>query len=391
MARIFVIDDDEQLLRMVGLMLERGGHSLTLINDPRNGLQQLEEDKPDLLVLDVMMPGMSGHELTREIRKSSRLKNLPVLILTARAQEIDRDTALASGANGYLSKPVTSQDLLERVDALLGEKSDKEPPPPPTKTAVPSSQNKGMILAFYGLRGGVGQTTLATNLALALRQTSKQDVCLVDMSPSCSQVAIHLNLHKKSPRGWADLLTQETLDWFEIDAHLLTHETGLRVLAAPAIPMPPSTLSAEDIVNILSVLRDKMMFTVLDLPPVLSQAFTAALKMADVSLHVITPDIVSVRTAVRTARALAELNVKPKQPSFILNQTTKTAPLPSATVERAVSGRIPFQLEFDPRQAQALNKSSPLALSAPDSSVAVVVQRMASVIWKRMAAKKGLA
>ena len=56
MARIFVIDDDEQLLRMVGLMLERGGHNITLINNPLDGLEQIKADKPDLLVLDVMMP-----------------------------------------------------------------------------------------------------------------------------------------------------------------------------------------------------------------------------------------------------------------------------------------------------------------------------------------------
>ena len=391
MARIFVIDDDEQLLRMVGLMLERGGHSLTLINDPRNGLDQLEADKPDLLVLDVMMPGMSGHELTRQIRASGQLENLPILILTARSQEIDRDTALASGADGYLSKPVTSQDLLARVDELLEKKEAKKTESPKPKTAVSSAQDQGMVLAFYGLRGGVGQTTLATNLALALRQTSKQDVCLVDLSPSGGQAAIHLNLHTKPHHSWADLIESGTIDWFELDANLLTHETGLRVLAAPPTPLPPTALSDELVSNIIAILRDKMMFTILDLPPVLSPTFTTGLATADVSLHVITPDVVSVRTAVRTAHALTELGVNPKQPSFILNQTTTQAQLPAASVEQAVNGRIPFQLNFDPQQSAALKKSVPLILSAPDSSVANVIQRMATVIWKRMAVKRGLA
>ena len=94
MARIFVIDDDEQLLRMVGLMLERGGHNITLINNPLDGLEQIRADKPDMLVLDVMMPNMSGHDLAREIRNDENIKELPILVLTARSQEVDRTTAL---------------------------------------------------------------------------------------------------------------------------------------------------------------------------------------------------------------------------------------------------------------------------------------------------------
>ena len=71
MARIYVIDDDEQLLRMVGLMLERGGHTVTLISNPIDGIEQIKSDKPDLLVLDVMMPNMSGHDISREIRSDN--------------------------------------------------------------------------------------------------------------------------------------------------------------------------------------------------------------------------------------------------------------------------------------------------------------------------------
>ena len=68
MARIYVIDDDEGLLRMVGMMLERGGHEVTTIADPVDGLVQIKSSPPDLLVLDVMMPTMSGHDVTRQIR-----------------------------------------------------------------------------------------------------------------------------------------------------------------------------------------------------------------------------------------------------------------------------------------------------------------------------------
>jgi DNA-binding response OmpR family regulator len=101
-ANIFVIDDDDQLLRMVGLMLERGGHQATLINNPSQGMEQIKKEKPDLLVLDVMMPGMSGHDVCRQVRASKEIAELPILILTARAQDVDRMAALKSGADDYL-------------------------------------------------------------------------------------------------------------------------------------------------------------------------------------------------------------------------------------------------------------------------------------------------
>lgn len=126
MARIYVIDDDEQLLRMVGLMLDRGGHTTTLISDPVDGLEQVKNDKPDLLVLDVMMPDMSGHDIARQLRAHKGLETLPILILTARSQDVDRTTALKSGADDYLSKPVTSQELIERVDNLLHKREDRK-------------------------------------------------------------------------------------------------------------------------------------------------------------------------------------------------------------------------------------------------------------------------
>jgi pilus assembly protein CpaE len=214
LAKIFVIDDDQQLLHMVGLMLERGGHSITLINKPEEGLEKLKAGQPDLLVVDVMMPNMSGHDLTRQIRATKELEDLPVLVLTARSQDVDRDTALRSGADGYLSKPVTSQELIEQVDKLLTMKTAP-------KTDLHSV--KGMILALFGLRGGVGKTTLAANLAAALRKASSQEVCLVDFSPSVSQTIYHLNLKPQS--DWGELALDDSLTWATLKENLALHPT----------------------------------------------------------------------------------------------------------------------------------------------------------------------
>ncbi len=370
MARIYIIDDDEQLLRMVGLMLERGGHTTKLMSDPVEGLQSVKDDKPDLLVLDVMMPGMSGHDIARDIRSHDGLETLPILILTARSQDIDRETALKSGADDYLSKPVTSQELIEKVDLLLSQRNQKATP------------EKGVVIGFFGLRGGVGQTTLAVNLASSLRRTSQQEVCLVDFSPSSGQAALHLRMQLR--HSWADLPTESDLDWSVLKDNLTLHQSGLRLLAAPQVPQMSTDPSPELAVKIIDLLKEHSTFVVIDLPGMFGATFKAILEQADIALHVLTPDAVSVQTAVQTNRLLEKSNISFKQKSYVLNQVQVEPQIPQMTVERGLNARVASKINFDPNQARALSQGVPLTLTSAKSPLATMMNRMADVIWQRV-------
>jgi pilus assembly protein CpaE len=320
------------------------------------------------------MPNLSGHEITREVRATKGLEDLPILMLTARSQEIDRQTAIRSGASDYLSKPVTSQELIEQVDGLLAKKSPEVIP------------EQGMIIAFYGLRGGVGQTTLAVNLAAALRRVSQQSVCLVDFSPSIGQAVWHLRLQARST--WADLLESDGLDWNVLKNRLMSHPSGLQVLAAPVVPESPTALSSETAARILSLLRENMNFTILDLPHGFSPSFMAGLEAADVALHVVAPEMVSVQTAVQVNRTLIKQGITFRQKSYIMNQITADAQLSRSTVERGLSGRIAFQVGYDINQNRALSQGVPLTLTSAKSPMPTVVKRMAEVVWQRVTTKK---
>lgn len=373
MARIFVIDDDEQLLRMVGLMLERGGHTTTLYSNPLEGLEQVKVNKPDLLVLDVMMPDLSGHDIARQIRAHKGLESLPILILTARSQEVDRATALKSGANDYLSKPVTSQELIERVDHLL-QKQGSRPRP-----------QQGMMIALFGLRGGVGQTTLAVNLASALRRISQEEVCLVDLSPSGGQAAMHLRLHVRST--WADLPTSSDLDWSVLKNRLTIHQSGLRLLAAPTVPRLALEPAPELTMMALGLLREHTTFTVVDMPRVFGPTLTEALEAADINLHVLGADVVSVQTAVQLDRLISKSGIALRQKSYLLNYVQSEADLPQATVERGLNARVASKINFDPNQARALSQGVPLTLTSAKSPLPTMINRLAEVLWQRVATK----
>jgi CheY-like chemotaxis protein len=119
MAKILVIDDDLNLLQMVRLMLERVDHEVDTARDGERGLVTAEADQPDVVIVDVMMPDMSGYEVVGKMRENPKTARIPVIILTARSQPMDKQMALEAGANAFLSKPVTAKELAERVEAVI--------------------------------------------------------------------------------------------------------------------------------------------------------------------------------------------------------------------------------------------------------------------------------
>lgn len=373
MARIFVIDDDEQLLRMVGLMLKRGGHEAILVSNPEDGVEKIKAEPPDMLIVDVMMPGMSGHEVCSALRAHEATKALPIMTLTARSQEVDRQTALQSGADDFLSKPVTSQELLDRVNDLLNR---------PQAPGVGSKQP--MVIAVFGLQGGVGRTTLAVNLAASLHSITKESVCLVDFSTSGGQAALHLRMQPRG--GWSELLSDGSLSWSAVEQSMMTHESGLKILAAPAMPIAPTTPTTEMTKALLAELRANVLFTIVDLPPVLSASFKATMAFADMALHVLSPDIVSVQTAVRADRALKSKYLMPSQCSHVLNQVLPQSQLPKSTVEKGLNTRIPFHITYDANQLRALSQGTPLVLGSSQSPLTIVVRRMAEALQQKVTA-----
>lgn len=378
MADILVIDDDEQMLQVVGMMLRRGGHRSILANTPQQGLAQIAAQKPDLVLLDVMMPGMSGYELCRQVRAQEDLADLPILILSARSQEVDRQAGLQSGATDYLSKPVMAQSLLQRIDEILSWRSTTSRRP-----------EEGFLLSFFSLRGGVGRTTLAVNLAAALRTQGRRAVCLVELSPSGGQAVFHLRL--QTTASWADLppLPAE-IDWMQLSATLLDHSSGLRLLAAPAAPQPSALPAAESVTRWLQLLRRQMDYVVIDLPPLRSPAVQAALGSSDMVVHVVTPDVVSMRMALSAQRFLQTAASETAIKAFLLNQITTNALLPPHVVEKGLRQSITFQVSCDPNQARALMQGMPLALANPpsphvQSPLALLAHRLAEGIGQRAA------
>src|ERR1700739_4660626 len=119
MKRILIIEDDRDIVELVRYNLANEGFQVAAAFDGNSGLAALKKSPPDLLLLDLMLPRMSGLDICREIRKEESLNRLPVLMLTARGDEADRVVGLEMGADDYVTKPFSPRELIARVKALL--------------------------------------------------------------------------------------------------------------------------------------------------------------------------------------------------------------------------------------------------------------------------------
>ncbi len=119
MKRVLIIEDDRDIVELVRYNLASEGFQVSAVHDGSTGLAQVKKSPPDLLLLDLMLPKLSGLEVCKEIRRDPTLNRLPILMLTARGDEADRIVGLEMGADDYVTKPFSPRELVARVKALL--------------------------------------------------------------------------------------------------------------------------------------------------------------------------------------------------------------------------------------------------------------------------------
>ncbi len=134
--KILIIDDDIDTLRLVSLVLQKQGYQIVTANNGEQGLLEMSKESPDLILLDVMMPEMDGHEVARRLRQDPSMANIPILMFTAQSQLRDKEAGFESGADAYLTKPTHPKELQAHIENLLAQSEKRE-----RKEALPQEQH----------------------------------------------------------------------------------------------------------------------------------------------------------------------------------------------------------------------------------------------------------
>jgi pilus assembly protein CpaE len=222
--KILVVDDDPNALRLIGYTLQRQGYEIVIAQNGPEALDKAQSEKPNLIVLDVMMPAMDGHEVLRRLRANPSTARVPVILFTAKSQVDDKIAGFEAGADDYLTKPVTPAELIARIKALLLQASYTTPATPQAK-----------VIGFLGAKGGVGTTSIAINVAVALAQQGAQ-VALIECQPYTGTVARQMGLRPRQTLAFLGQQGAKAVSQAAVESCVTQHSTGVRVIPAPLEP-----------------------------------------------------------------------------------------------------------------------------------------------------------
>lgn len=220
--KILVVDDDAQTVQFLKIMLERQGYQVVTAADGPQALETAHRERPDLVVLDVMMPGMDGFEVARSLRRHPDTALIPILMFTAKTSVNDKLIGYNAGVDLYLTKPIHPVELNANIKTLLSQK----------RARSEALTQKAYILGVLGARGGMGVSTLALNLAIAYHQTKGDKVIAAELRPGQGTWAQELNLTDAS--GLISLLKMNTPEITPqvVNEKLVQTNFGIRLLLA---------------------------------------------------------------------------------------------------------------------------------------------------------------
>jgi pilus assembly protein CpaE len=374
MTRILVVDDSPINLKLVSAALAPAGYEITTAQNGREALQRVEALQPDLVILDVMMPELNGYEVCRRLRQRANLGQLPIMMLTANDSLEERISGLEAGADDYVSKPFEVPELQARVKALLRRAA-------PAQTALETRQGK--VIAVFSLRGGIGVSTLATNLAAGLAQLWGQPTALVDLVLASGQSALMLNSPLR--HTWADLAEPSVgqIDGDMLDNVLLSHTCGARVLAAPARPEEGELISAEKVTHVVGLLKDHYEYVVLDLPHDFSDTTLAGLDAAHHVLAMLAPELASVRAMACALEVFEHLDYSSDRVSLVLNTTFERGGLARKDIEATLRRPIAMALPYMPEPlVSAINRGMPPVLDQANKPAGAVFEDLSLFVSK---------
>jgi DNA-binding response OmpR family regulator len=384
--KILIIDDDVDTLKLVGLMLERQGYQITVANNGSQGITKANAERPDLILLDVMMPDMDGYEVTQLLREDPGLAHIPIIMFTAKSMVDDKVAGFEAGVDDYLTKPTHPAELTAHVKAVLARSSQAR-----DAATMPAGKDKAAVIAFLGVRGGLGTSTLAANVAVALQQAG-QDVILAELNPGHGTLALDLDV--KTPPGLSNLLTRSLKDIHlrSVDAELVDHKSGVRALLSD---YHPSELELEQAVPqfeaVLSNLAALSTVVVADLGASVRPYVKPLLELTDRVVVVIEP----VHPTDKVAKAVVDDLIDSGYPRHkvnmaLLTRTRTSLQIPWKALNETLGIDLAGVVSPAPEQAhQASQSGTPLILIQPDSLIADQLQKVAQYLSKFLQPVKG--
>jgi pilus assembly protein CpaE len=378
--RILVVDDisetRENLAKLIGFEAD-----MAIVASAGGGQEAVElakKERPDVILMDINMPDMDGITATEII--ANTVPESPIIMMSVQGEQDYLRRSMLAGAREFLVKPFSADELvnairhvheIEKVKrARYAQVAPQQYAQSPSLTSMLQPE-RGKIISFFSPKGGVGRTTISTNLAVALHQSTGKPVVLVDGSLPFGDIAVILNMSPKA-KTIADLVGSfDQVDAEVLESVLVQHSTGIKVLLAPPTPEAAELITGPNIKKVLETLRENYAFVVVDTWPSFQEQVLTMLDVADVILTLMTLEITSLKN-VRVFMEIAEkLGYDEHKVQLVANRNDSSGGIKASDVEASLARKIPHTIVSDGRAlVLAVNRGVPFVISHRDSQVA---------------------
>ena len=376
-STILLIEGDPALGEKITSALSGVGYTVTAVADPAEALGHVANHQ--LVIIDVVSGDKSAIDICREIRATPSMASIPVLCVSQLDDVEDRIRFLEAGADDVVARPFDAREIDARVEALLLRFQRSK-----DLTAVVSADGLTLAhtrrtVAVHSPKGGVGTSTIATNIAMAAAQLRPDRVVIVDLDLQFGQVATHLNLIPR--QTLADVIRDEAAlrEPELLRTYATKHDSGLHVLAAPVGPEQAQLITSDHVDRILTTLLDSYERVVIDTGSWLDERTLRAFEHAESVLFVMNPEIAALKALAALVEYLNEAGTVAAKSTFVLNNTFGREILKLRDVESALGTKVATELPYDPfLYLKAVNEGVPIIKAAPRSAPAERLARIAA-------------
>jgi pilus assembly protein CpaE len=332
---------------------------------------------PILAVVDLSRDPEKAFQVAEKLK--FELPNIHLLMTSHNTSPETILRAMRSGAEEFFTQPFNYSEVLKSLERVS------------EKINLHSAKNvkQGQIVTVYSSKGGVGTTTVATNLAVALRAQKQKSVCIVDLALQFGSVTSFLNL--EAPYTILDFVKNiERIDPLFLDGSLVGHNSGVKVLAEPFDPEDAEKIAPPDIEKILDILVQAFDFVIVDCPKEFNQPGFLALRRASLILFVTTMDIHSLKSAHRVLELFERMDIGRTKVRLIMNRYAKSKILILESVEKALGIKVFWMLPDDyPTAIAAVNQGLSILEGSPKSAIAKGYQDLAQEVAEAFSSPLG--
>ncbi|MGI8552266.1 MAG: AAA family ATPase [Dehalococcoidia bacterium] len=334
----------------------------------------VEESHPDCILLGLEEPVIRGLQTMDAVAEAA--PNTPIIVYSSLTDGSSVRRAMLAGARDYLAAPLNPETVtlsiravLEqeatRVRRLSGERSDRV--------------SGGTVITIFGAKGGIGKTTIATNLSTAMSRETGESVVLVDMDTRFGDVAVMMDI--ASERTVTEAARDvDKIDRSNIRDYLINHPAGVSVLPAPQNPADWEMIGPGHIEKIVRVLTQTFDYVILDTPGTFNEVVGISLELATVVLLITSLDVASIKDTVMALNMLRAWSFPEEKVKLTINHSNMANTIKDEDVARTLDYEIFWQIPYDVAVSRASQLGQPVILASPRSKVSQNIAELARTI-----------